>query len=63
MVFLFNILEIVDVFSKLDTVLSHRKREIQYLDDLIKARFVDFYIPLTLMFQDIKVNQTCVNKI
>ena len=35
--------EIVDVFSKLDTVLSHRKREIQYLDDLIKARFVELF--------------------
>ena len=35
--------EIVDVFSKLDTVLSHRKREIQYLDDLIKARFVEMF--------------------
>ena len=35
--------EIVDVFNKLDTVLSHRKREIQYLDDLIKARFVEMF--------------------
>ena len=35
--------EIVDVFSKLDAVLSHRKREIQYLDDLIKARFVEMF--------------------
>ena len=35
--------EIVDVFNKLDTVLSHRKREIQYLDDLIKARFVELF--------------------
>ena len=35
--------EIVDVFNKLDTVLSHRKREIQYLDDLIKARFIELF--------------------
>ena len=35
--------EIVDVFSKLDAVLSHRKREIQYLDDLIKARFIELF--------------------
>ena len=35
--------EIVDVFSKLDAVLSHRKREMQCLDDLIKARFVEMF--------------------
>lgn len=35
--------EIVDVFSKLDAVLSHMKREIQYLDDLIRARFVEMF--------------------
>ena len=41
--------EIADLLDKLKKVLNERKKEIQYLDELIKARFVE-------MFGDINLN-------
>lgn len=35
---------IVSVLSKIETVISARKRELELLDDLIKARFVEMFV-------------------
>lgn len=56
--------EIVSVLRKLETVISTRQKQLQKLDDLVKARFVELFgDPATNPYgwQQLTVNDVCVS--